>query len=329
MSAKKSSQEDVSGEDVSGSLTNKGFNIVDHLCESMGNEESTRSLSPDVHQLLQDISTVMHSVSPMSDAQSPPKPSPPAWGEGSIGGVSTKQRKRHPLRSKVAANFSLSGMDGKENRNYTGMQPRDLGGIASTDHIDESESKPKTSTSVPQPQPPPGGVPFLRLNGESKDHPKTSAAIKIQRWYRDKKNNPSTSLQESTAGRRHGDKVFSTRRNPLSEQEKRVEDVKTLLQNKRSDLNRSRLEELEHAQSEVEALERKKQEREKRRAAKMKADRMAAIEELHRRREEKRARQEVIAQEEIVSSLSGREDEGLRGTEWCERWIFSENIREI
>jgi hypothetical protein len=79
-----------------------------------------------------------------------------------------------------------------------------------------------------------------------------------------------------------------------------VRAVRSLLEEKRVGLSRSRLEELERAQSEVEEREKKRMEREERRAAKLKADRMAAIAELRKKREEKRVLQEKLAQEEMV-----------------------------
>lgn len=77
--------------------------------------------------------------------------------------------------------------------------------------------------------------------------------------------------------------------------------VRDLLEERRAVLSRSRLEELERAQQEVDVRERKQLEKEQRRAAKMKLDRMAAIAELKKKREEKRALQESLVQEEMVS----------------------------
>ena len=80
--------------------------------------------------------------------------------------------------------------------------------------------------------------------------------------------------------------------------------VRDLLEERRAVLSRSRLEELERAQQEVEVRERKQQEKEQRRAAKMKLDRMAAIAELKKKREEKRTLQESLVQEEMVSVVT-------------------------
>ena len=98
------------------------------------------------------------------------------------------------------------------------------------------------------------------------------AASKIQQWYRQNKSSKRT-----------------------------VSRVHSLLASKRDELNRSRSEELQRIQLELEAREMKEKERERRRAAKMQAARRAAIEDLKRKREEKRERAERIAQEEIVS----------------------------
>ena len=98
------------------------------------------------------------------------------------------------------------------------------------------------------------------------------AASKIQQWYRQNKSSKRT-----------------------------VSQVHSLLASKRDELNRSRSEELQRIQLELEAKEVKEKEREKRRAAKMQAARRVAIEDLKRKREEKRERAERIAQEEIVS----------------------------
>lgn len=97
------------------------------------------------------------------------------------------------------------------------------------------------------------------------------AASRIQQWYRQIKSSKQTAQ------------------------------VHSLLASKRDELNRSRSEELQKIQLELEARELKEREREKRRAAKMQATRRAAIEDLKRKREEKRERAEKIAQEEIVS----------------------------
>ena len=97
------------------------------------------------------------------------------------------------------------------------------------------------------------------------------AASKIQQWYRDSKRLQATK-------------------------------VRSLLVDKRNELNRSRTEELQRIQEEIEEQERKERERQKRRAAKMQAARKVAIEELKRKREEKREKAEKIAQEEIVSA---------------------------
>lgn len=105
---------------------------------------------------------------------------------------------------------------------------------------------------------------------DSTDLDPNMAAAKIQHWYRDNKR-------------------------------KQAAQVHSLLANKRDELNRSRSEELQRIQQEIEAKEAKEMERQKRRAAKMQAARRAAIEDLKKKREEKRERAEKIAQEEIVS----------------------------
>lgn len=213
-----------------------GFNIAENLQKNADVMERTDgSLSPEINQFLEDISSVVQTLSPdhskLNECASDGKSE-----------LKSQLSPRHKSRPKIAANFG------------TGMSNAIPG--LNGQIVDASNSHspiPDSTTTVTKALDP------------------NMAASKIQQWYRQNKSS------------------------------KRTAQVHSLLASKRDELNRSRSEELQRIQLELEAREMKEREREKRRAAKMQAARRAAIEDLKRKREEKRERAEKIAQEEIVS----------------------------
>ena len=213
-----------------------GFNIAEHLQKNADIMERTDgSLSPEINQFLEDISSAVQTLSPDHSQQKEHA----GDGKSELKGQLSP---RHKSRPKIAANFG------------TGMStaiPRLNGQImdASNSHSPIPDSTVATTKALDP----------------------NVAASKIQQWYRQNKSSKQTAQ------------------------------VHSLLASKRDELNRSRSEELQRIQLELEAREMKEREREKRRAAKMQAARRVAIDDLKRRREEKRERAEKIAQEEIVS----------------------------
>lgn len=261
----------------------------------------------------------MHSVSP--------EPSIQGHGceNGGDGGeVKAKQSRRAHLRSRVAANFNLhnGGQEGdssaaardnveraeggKEREVCMTNERKKVAGLEQESshsnkrppipHLDIAGSDPQRTTQDPardvstQPNPHHNA----RLGEGTKGQNETS------------ERHPSPAvLQESAQGGAlsAGEHIQESGK-PTGEWE--GEQVRSLLERKKEDLSRSRLEAWERAHSEVEARERKQLEREQRRAAKMRADRKAAIEELRKRREERLLLQERLAQEELVRREGGR-----------------------
>ena len=88
----------------------KGFNIADHLRNSVSSEKLRDSTSPDVHKILQDISAaVVRTDSPTLSGE------PSTTGRSGVSASSDstgKHNRRAYLRSKVAANFSTQGSVG-------------------------------------------------------------------------------------------------------------------------------------------------------------------------------------------------------------------------
>lgn len=149
-------------------------------------------------------------------------------------------------------------------------------------------------------------APHLGVNGYVVSGGQEEAAVKIQRWYRGKKRlkeaiSEDVKVISEDAIKSSVTSVAGREVDVAGEHEVQLKHVRDMLEEKKDELNRSRLEEVERLREEAEAKERKQLERDQKRAAKMKADREAAIKELHRKREEKRAKQEEIALEEIVS----------------------------
>ena len=255
--------------------------VVDHL-NSVDNDRLNGSVSPDVHKLLQDISGVLHSMSPVLEPShsqnSPPEPSM----QSTENKRSATSKKPH-TRSRVAANFNFNNKS-EESRNNA-LVLSNTGENNPLHPSDNITNKSKSASEEKQ------KVPHLNIDGSDK---KGVAAVKIQRWYRNRHVRDNSVVTDNSAkgGKNHG-----LGQETLGDRERQVRDVKKLLQEKKNELNRSRLED----SGEVETRDRGQLERERRRAEKLKADRKAAIEELQKRREEKRVRQERVAQEEIVS----------------------------
>ena len=374
----------------------RGFNIADHLRNSEDNDRLRRSASSDVQKILQDISSVMRSVSPSLQPT-------PGGGEEKL--PKPAGRRAH-LRSKVAANFSLpvnqqeEGPDGppphpmddgvelerklRRNSRRTGQvpylnigdayDPSNIGppnGVASapvgvlgaklegghsgepTRHHDGSNGG-QGLLDVQEISTAPGGhgvsvAPGYHtpegLSTAPRGHtsqgiytaaePAPTKSHGVERLSRGMSSQgvelsveeraglgPASGAPQSDTWSSVSHAVKEDEAEPDAPQgagesspraSSQAMEVRSLLEEKRAGLSRSRLEELERAQNEVETRERKRAERDQRRAAKMKADRMAAIAELRKKREEKRLLQERIAQEEIVSEVGGGGGGGTLG----------------
>lgn len=277
----------------------------------------------------------MNSVSPMLEPSLFPSSSEPLIqsGRGGSGGGradvhgigekkdSPKHSRRARLRSRVAANFNLHG-DGAQGRSNEAGPPTDPPHAKDGAEL-ESGREPQLSTiglkqgshshSNRRPR-----VPHLNLADSSQQdhtndtaglHPNTNTTnnnleAETHKNSASESHPPQAATEESAEARvltTEHTREHAHRETSGSHDQQQVREVKNLLEGKKVNLSRSRLEELERAQSEVEARERKQLEKEQRRAAKLKADRKAAIEELKKRREEKRLLQEKLAQEEVVS----------------------------
>lgn len=343
-------------------VSERGFNIAEHLRNSKDNDQLQRSPSSDVQKILQDISSVMRSVSPSLQ---------PSLGDGEEKMAKLADRKAH-LRSKMAANFILPvdeqevGPEGRPSPHpmedgvelerkprrisrRTGQVPslnigdtHDLSnnspqnGMASAQvsipsveleggHSGESKKPTQGSNGrqgsgdVREHTPgglsmAPGGHPLVGIStalapahAESHSAGRSTPVVASQsvelfgeeRVGKSLEKVTSPAITEEGAGPEQTDEIQGGGELSRKASSQAME-VRSLLEEKRAGLSRSRLEELERAQSEVEARERKRAEREQRRAAKMKADRLAAIAELRKKREEKRLLQERIVQEEMV-----------------------------
>lgn len=298
----------------------KGFNIAEHLRDSADNDRLRQSASADVHQLLRDISSVMRSVSPSLEPTLSPTPDLGGGGREVDGGAGTNPSKlgrRGHLRSKVAAKFSLPMDHVQRDAGSDKVPPPVMDEGVRFERRHASSDNREVNHSINRPQ-----VPHLEIRGDPSNigdgDPaviglSNNAELAVEAGeYRDLRNHhklgvegvihrrsecsapmlPTSPGEPSNIGRESSLRAAS-----------QAKEVKSLLEEKRVGLSRSRLEELERAQNEVEARERKRLEREQRRAAKLKADRMAAIAELKKRREEKRVLQERLAQEEMVRNV--------------------------
>ena len=264
--------------------TQKGFNIADHLQDAGELDRSSGSLSPDVDQFLKDIGALVRPLPPDTNqkpqtthSEAPPSPDdhPPTQQEvrkesapdtvdttgAHVSGEGSKGLSKKSHRPKVAANFGANSEQAVHNK--TKIDPeREL-----PNHLPSKANLPNAT----QPQqtystsPPESNTVEVRPPTQVivREPDRNVAAAKIQSWYR---------------------RVRSAHR----------ANIQGVLQEKRDELNRSKAKELVEAES-------KEMEKRRRRAAKMQAARRAAIEELNKKREEKRLRAEKIAQEEIVS----------------------------
>jgi len=289
----------------------RGFNIGLHLMEQHAEplDCSSRSLSPEIDQFLQDIDVALRSPPGCSSNHTHrhkskgKTSSAPSHQEGNSGSGSGKPKKtqkpaiavnfagalaagavhREPRETPAPADVGRStvGVQLKPNHGKeapsTDQQSHEMEAAETqpaTNEISYPDSKPVGSTSKavvgdrsPVPIPPPEVGP---------DAQRTAAACKIQSWYR-------------------------------RVREQQFAQVHSILQEKRKELNRSRVEELQRLQSEAELQEQREAERHQRRVAKMQAARRVAIESLQQKREEKRQRAEKIAQEEIaILQASGK-----------------------
>ena len=267
--------------------TQKGFNIADHLRDAGELDRSSGSLSPDVDQFLKNIGALVRPLTPDTDqepqtthSETPPGPNkhPPTQQEvrkesapdsvGTTGAhISGKDSKGHSKKShrpKVAANFGASSEQAVHNK--TRADPEgDLPNHSPTEASLPNAVQPQETQSTSPPESKTVEVrPPTQVSVQESDQ--NVAAAKIQSWYR------------RVRSAHHGN-------------------VRSVLQEKRDELNRSKAQELVEAES-------KEMEKRQRRAAKMQAARRAAIEELNKKREEKRLRAEKIAQEEIVSGTN-------------------------
>ena len=112
----------------------RGFNIADHLRSSMDNSRGGGSTSPEVQQLLQDISTMMHAVSPTTSIEPPPLPLSPIASSEHINhdtrgaerrAVSPKRARKPHLRPRVAASFNLEPGN-QSNRSKEQREPSEM-----------------------------------------------------------------------------------------------------------------------------------------------------------------------------------------------------------
>ena len=281
----------------------KGFNIAGHLRNSVELDKSSGSLSPDVDQFLKDIGAVMRSVTPDSanvtiesvkgQTSNPTSEtnganvcddynSPPSGGyntrnhtNGAPTDSSRKSKKTRKIN--VAAKFVTVPDQNRKTLEHDSQGPRDR--VATVPKLDlhnhpdsihtkhDHMSDPHSEPSTPQQHEPTSSHGRVQTSID----PNTAAA-KIQTWYR---------------------RLRSTR----------YASVQSVLHEKRDELNRSRVEELRISKLEVESKEQEEMKKKQRRAVKMQAARKAVIDDLHKRREEKRLRTEKIAQEEIVSFI--------------------------
>lgn len=288
----------------------KGFNIAGHLRDSVELDRSSGSLSPDVDQFLKDIGAVMRSLTPDSanmtndcakgQASNPsnetnganicddhisPSPggfitrdsasAPTSHNDTNSATSNSSRRSKKTRKLNVAVKFGMFPNQNGKSQDYYSHLPHD--GVATVpkldlpyqpDSIQNHKSDPHSKLGTPQQHEPPSSH---FSTGPSNVHidPNT-AAIKIQTWYRHLRSTQYAS-------------------------------VHSVLQEKKDELNRSKVEELRLSKLEAESKEREETEKKQRRAVKMQASRKAAIDDLHKRREEKRLKTEKIAQEEIVS----------------------------
>lgn len=241
----------------------KGFNIAGHLENSADLDRSSGSLSPDVDQFLKDIGAFVKPLTPEPLSQV-------STLHPSLDDSKSNQPEKEAVKSK--------GVTSEKPKDYSRKPYRPK--LAAKFGANQTHTC--TNTIVPtlnlEPEPGPSSKPenTILLQPQILDSiPPTQiehqppdqnvAATKIQSWYRRNRSAQRVSVQ-------------------------------SVLQAKKDELSRSRAQELLEDES-------REMEKQQRREAKMQAARKAAIEELNKKREQKRLRAEIIAQEEIVSYL--------------------------
>lgn len=241
----------------------KGFNIAGHLENSTDLDRSSGSLSPDVDQFLKDIGALVKPLTP-----------------GPLSQLSTLHHSHDDLSSNRSERevVTSTGVTSEKPEDHSRKPCRPKlaakfganqthtytpNTIVPTLNLECAPSSKPENTILLQPQilGNTDSIPPTRIEHQPSDQ--NVAATKIQSWYR---------------------RVRSAQ----------LVSVQSVLQAKKDELSRSRAQELLEDES-------KEMEKQQRREAKMQAARKAAIEELNKKREQKRLRAEKIAQEEIVS----------------------------
>ena len=136
------------------------------------------------------------------------------------------------------------------------------------------------------------GVPLLMLADSATLKEAVAAAITIQRWFREKN---TRNLGASRSSVRTG-----TVEVKMNQQTLEMEKVKILLQEKKSDLDRSKKREMDKIKGDLEAHNRKVIEKQQKRAAKLAADRRVVIDDLQKKKEEKKRKNIKLVSEEMV-----------------------------
>lgn len=286
----------------------RGFNIAGHLRDSVKLDRSSGSLSPDVDQLLKDIEAMTNPPTPdVAEAnvmtrgikvQSSNLPDGTNIDQGVANMLPSGQNLRRGVGKMPPSGqnsyYGVGSMPPSVENSVSMLDPTDTSNAAKdppqkpikklklaiqlgaahqndTQKIDDHISN-ISSTSVPKLVLPrdmsPTHLNTKRLANSSIDPNK--AAAKIQKWYRHLRTT-------------------------------RYASVKTVLREKKDELNKSRVFELERSRLEAEFQNQEEMAKKQRREAKMQATRQAAIDDLHKKREEKRLKTERIALEEIVS----------------------------
>ena len=266
------SQSKQSPEAAIGSSTQKGFNIAGHLRDAGELDRSSGSLSPDVDQFLKDIGALVRPPTPDNGKEllTTPSETHPS-STGNVGLPHTDQVLRtestkdtvDPLSASISGE-NTKGLTKKSHRpkvaaNFGATSEQAINKTKPEEHPISNAPPPQQAHSTPSNSMTVQLIPSTQaVTQELLDQ--NVAATKIQSWYRRMRSAHYANVQ-------------------------------SVLQEKREELNRSKAQELiETGVKEVEKRQR--------RAAKMQAARRVAIEELNRKREEKRLRAEKIAQEE-------------------------------
>ena len=271
--------------------------------------------SPDT-QKLQDISSMVQSLQPKPmlnqpfqstlkciDTSDKEKPGPSVIAQPIV----SKEGKKTTRPSRLAAIFDSreDNMEGTNKMDESAKLPLQIMAASASLAPPLQDCRHAHEIQLPKPwqvgdgnhkhKSDPPHVPRLNLTGCFGNH-EANALGKIDNQHQNR--NSSAHAQVPLK------KNESSLRQAIGEKEwqdgSQVEKVKSLLKEKKMELDQSRQEENERVKGEIEACERRAAEREEKKAAKLKEDRKAAIIELHRRREEKKARAEQLAQIEMV-----------------------------